>query len=488
MAATGSVAPVTGYEQRQPRLRGGRPCGQCGQLADADLGSFGHGGIFYCAMCWEARARALEAARSGCSEEVWNKGCELVRSKAEEALRRQLASGEAGGEDGMFSACLGLRPEISAQRGAHGRTLLHLAAETGDAQAVRALLDAFGDFYGRHVELGNAVELYEDGFGLTAGELAFARGHGEAFDALVDSACSRPRPSSFCGEHNKAYVKQQLKYEGDGTGRVLLDATGGGVMMGWEKPLMARHAELLAPVPGLTVLNVGFGLGLVDGFLQERLPSKHTIVEAHPDVHKEMARRGWPDQPGVVVLQGRWQDVVEGIVAAGPFDGIFFDTYAEMYGDLQEFFALLPRLLRPGGRFSFFNGLSDKNIYAQAISCRCAQADLARLGLACLFEPVTLGAVSDEEWRKVVNHYWSLETYYVPLAVRLPSDEDMAAGEAELDLRRTLPREGRPGQPALRASAVQVGDAVGKVLDEKLTRAQDAADAAATSRGCRSGL
>ena len=35
------------------------------------------------------------------------------------------------------------------------------------------------------------------------------------------------------------------------------------------------------------VLNVGFGLGLVDTAIQSNEPRSHTIIEAHPDVlHK----------------------------------------------------------------------------------------------------------------------------------------------------------------------------------------------------------
>jgi len=321
---------------------------------------------------------------------------------------------------------------------------------------LKVLLSGFESSYGSFVELEQAVECYEDGFGATAGEYAVAGGHQASFDILVESACARPRPSNFSTDNNKAYVEQKLAYSGD----VLLDENGGGVMMGWEEPLMARHAELIAPSPGLSVLNIGFGLGLVDGFLQATQPRQHTIVEAHPDVFSEIQRRGWLGRHDVRVVHGRWQDVIEEVISYGPYDGIFFDTYAEMYGDMLQFFNQLPRLLRPGGRFSYFNGLSDKNIFAQGISCRVAQMDLAKLGLACMFEPFEIGSVSDNEWQKVVNHYWSLETYYVPLAVMLPFQGATRAADP-----KAFPETARP-------RAVQVTDRVGKTLDAKLAQAR----------------
>lgn len=233
--------------------------------------------------------------------------------------------------------------------------------------------------------------------------------------------------------------------------------------MGWEEPLMKKHAEALAPIPDQAVLNVGFGLGLVDGFLQDQRPRMHTIVEAHPDVHEEMCKRGWDRKKGVNICRGRWQDVIEEAIALGPYDGVYFDTYAEAYGNMQEFYALLPRLLRPGGRFAFFNGLSDNNIYAQAISCKVAQIDLANVGLACMYEPIRIGDVGDANWRKVVNTYWSLETYYAPIAVLLPaSNEDQHLSIFNGERRGT---------------AVQLGDAVGKSLDQKLELAKNAAAA-----------
>lgn len=39
---------------------------------------------------------------------------------------------------------------------------------------------------------------------------------------------------------------------------------------------------------GGDVLNVGFGLGLVDRAIQSNQPTSHTIIEAHPDVLRKV--------------------------------------------------------------------------------------------------------------------------------------------------------------------------------------------------------
>lgn len=62
----------------------------------------------------------------------------------------------------------------------------------------------------------------------------------------------------------------------------------------------------------------------------------HTIIEAHPDVHAHMLRRGWGDKANVTILFGRWQDVADQL---GEYDGIFFDTYSEHYEHMQVCFS-----------------------------------------------------------------------------------------------------------------------------------------------------
>ena len=172
------------------------------------------------------------------------------------------------------------------------------------------------------------------------------------------------------------YLQQRLMYTEDG--QALIDSDRDAVMMEWERPLMKAHAQILmqdeddnnnekAPQDtsatttavrdtddsspsrnnsGKTVLNVGFGMGIIDSILQEYYhPSMHYIVEAHPDVYQRMKDEQWDQKPNVVILFGRWQDVLppllgttsdqeettadgeETSLSSWQVDAIFFDTY-----------------------------------------------------------------------------------------------------------------------------------------------------------------
>ena len=95
---------------------------------------------------------------------------------------------------------------------------------------------------------------------------------------------------------------------------------------------MVEHAAAICaqrPAAGADVLNIGFGLGLIDDALQARPggpPRSHTIVEAHPDVYARMIELGWDKKPGVVLLRGRWQDVLPQLMER-QYDGVFFGAF-----------------------------------------------------------------------------------------------------------------------------------------------------------------
>jgi type IV protein arginine methyltransferase len=96
------------------------------------------------------------------------------------------------------------------------------------------------------------------------------------------------------------YLNSELEYD-DSQG-ILLDDKGAPVMMKWESEIMRETAEILLPVKGKgRVLNIGFGMGIIDGYLQERNPEDHLIVEAHPAVIQRMKDLGWDKKPNVKV-------------------------------------------------------------------------------------------------------------------------------------------------------------------------------------------
>ena len=157
------------------------------------------------------------------------------------------------------------------------------------------------------------------------------------------------------------YLRSSLTFHND----KLVDEFRNGVMMAWEADIMKRTADLLVPKAGLRVLNVGHGLGIIDKFIQGKSPSAHHIIEAHPQVLAKMRRDGWYAKSNVTIHEGKWQDVVPKIIEQSVlFEAIYFDTFAEDYKALRDFFSdQLIGILEDGGKWGFFNGLgADRQI------------------------------------------------------------------------------------------------------------------------------
>ena len=68
-------------------------------------------------------------------------------------------------------------------------------------------------------------------------------------------------------EDNHAYLRSKLKYGNNKVEGLLLDDKEDAVMMSWETKLMEEHARLICHNKG-SVLNVGHGMGIVDGKIQ----------------------------------------------------------------------------------------------------------------------------------------------------------------------------------------------------------------------------
>lgn len=182
-----------------------------------------------------------------------------------------------------------------------------------------------------------------------------------ATDANGDSANVTEPALSNPNVNNEDYLKSELTYSGDR----LLDSDKNAVMMDWETEIMKTSADQLCHKPGLRTMNVGHGMGIVDTMFLENKPEMHHIIEAHPAVIKRLKETGWYEKPNVTVHEGRWQDILPKLVEQGVvLDGIYYDTYAEDYKDLKEFFTeYVIALLSPDGKFGFYNGLgADRQV------------------------------------------------------------------------------------------------------------------------------
>ncbi|KAH6583289.1 hypothetical protein BASA60_001513 [Batrachochytrium salamandrivorans] len=120
-------------------------------------------------------------------------------------------------------------------------TLLHLAASRGNLECVQALLQEARIPW-------NSV----DKNGVSIGEVAKALGSSNVNEAGQDrlesteldtGAATTQKDKSAAVIPNASYLARKLVFS---KGR-LLDSDGNAVMMGWEAPLMERHARQLHP-------------------------------------------------------------------------------------------------------------------------------------------------------------------------------------------------------------------------------------------------
>lgn len=128
----------------------------------------------------------------------------------------------------------------------------------------------------------------------------------------------------------------------------LLDQKAQPVMMGWEDPIMKDAAALICKGGG-KILNVGFGLGLIDTYIQSHNVDEHWIIEAHPDVQDKMKKDGWDKKSNVTCLFDKWQNVYDELPE---FDGIYFDTWKE---SLDLFHEIVPNILKTAGKYTYFS-------------------------------------------------------------------------------------------------------------------------------------
>ncbi|KAK4694096.1 type IV protein arginine methyltransferase, partial [Phenoliferia sp. Uapishka_3] len=334
-----------------------------------------------------------------------------------------------------------------------GWTALHCAASVGNTEMINLLLRS-----------GNAVWSITDNLGNTAGDLAYSLNEGDAYEALlaegvrseliksameeaakasktaatasddemdgddeVEGEEDEAEPKLSTASDNETFLKSSLIFTTDKSGQeICVDKEGNGVMMGWEKGIMQatvkailedfleRKTQSVEEVAEeeLNVVNVGFGLGIIDSFLQDYRPTNHLIIEPHPDVLGHARSKGWYEKPGVRFYEGTWQQYLADLESEKEpytaFDGVYFDTYSEHYSDLHAFFDVLPNMLRsPASKFSFFHGLGATSRLFYDVYTSVSELHLREIGLETRWEEVELeGEGEGGAWEGVERRYW----------------------------------------------------------------------------------
>ncbi|KAH6854207.1 S-adenosyl-L-methionine-dependent methyltransferase [Chaetomium sp. MPI-CAGE-AT-0009] len=238
-----------------------------------------------------------------------------------------------------------------------------------------------------------------------------------------------PRDNTEADVTSEAYLRSKLTYS-DGK---LVDDDGNGVMMAWETDIMRQSVDALLPnkEPGKRILNIGFGMGIIDTMFAETKPSQHHIIEAHPEVLEHISSPSskfgpaWEDSgpaPGAFkVHRGKWQEVCQRLLEEGQiYDAIYFDTFGEDYSQLRKFFTeFIPGLLDGEGRFGFFNGLGADRLICYDVYTKVAELHLVDAGLDVDWNVIDvdmshLAEAGKGDWEGVKRRYWTLDNYRLP--------------------------------------------------------------------------
>ncbi|XBW35470.1 hypothetical protein QEN19_001043 [Hanseniaspora menglaensis] len=240
------------------------------------------------------------------------------------------------------------------------------------------------------------------------------------------------------------YLESRLQYVGDNQ---LITENRDAVMMKWEYKIMKLSADTLfsktVPMKGfptpnpdvvdvddkiVNVLNIGFGMGIIDTYIQENIEElsikypnkefKHYIVEAHPDVLQQMEKKGWFNKKNVVVLKGRWQDELMKLLDDNIFfNGIYYDTFSEHYKDMLELYDTIIGMIKyENGVFSFFNGLGSDCVFFYDIYKDLVKMDLfEKYGLKCDYKNMVVDTINEGTWDGITKNYFDCPVFYHPM-------------------------------------------------------------------------
>lgn len=180
------------------------------------------------------------------------------------------------------------------------------------------------------------------------------------------------RVGLYSPDLRERWVSATSQYKRTEDGEEVLEIAGLEVMRGFETPAMLAIADI-ATQHGGHVLNVGFGLGIIDTEIEQRRAERglrdHYIIELNEGVYRRAVewRDRQADQEEILLFHGAWQDVLPVLAARGIiFDGVAYDAFPleaqELHRDVVPFLVAFMqyRLIRsPDGLITFYMDSTD---------------------------------------------------------------------------------------------------------------------------------
>ena len=352
------------------------------------------------------------------------------------------------GRVGLYNACVeaGVRAEMlfGLMEGYEA-----LGSEGEDDEEMEVLEEADIDADSEMVILGEDGEEAPELVSVETNAQQQQEEQAEAEEEEEEPKFHPPKDDTEADVSSEAYLRSKLTYS-DGK---LVDDDGNGVMMAWETDIMRRSVDALLPgeQSGKRILNIGFGMGIIDTMFAETKPARHHIIEAHPGVLEHIASPGskfgsaWEESgpaPGAFkVYQGRWQEICQQLLDVGQiYDAIYFDTFGEDYSQLRMFFTeLVPGLLDANGTFGFFNGLGADRLICYDVYTKVAELHLTDAGLDVDWKVIdvdmsALAEAGKGEWEGVKRRYWTLDSRCLPNLALVPPLTSRRISPADLHL------------------------------------------------------
>lgn len=366
--------------------------------------------------------RHAEAGRLKEAESAFRQAARADPSNAEAHFNLAAVLAETGKADQAIEAwrhVIALMPDIAAAHRRFGETLRDYEVPRFGADTVFRDTGALNDAIAAYREAIDAIPVLRECHG-NIGEALMATGNLAEADAAfaeaakvpegleetfhdVGATLNHPGDLAKAAAIHREAMALAPDYDGDEiseqsyldtdltfTENEILLPDGFEVMMEWERPIMERSAEMIT-VNGGDVLNVGFGMAIIDTAIQQFDIDTHTIIEAHPQVVKK-AKAWAADKKDVRIFPTRWQDALtlDGPDRIGPFDGIYFDT---LMPPMIPFLRETPRLLKDGGVLTFFQMmLQFENLEA-----------MVNTGLKFALERMPFGEVAENRYYRLME-------------------------------------------------------------------------------------